>query len=246
MSAPVVESVAPRWVRRAQGFTVVTVALVAACGSYSHMRELAAAVGEDWRAWLLPISVDGMILSASLTMFVRRRAGLRGGTLAWFTFLTGLGASLAANVASAEPTLQAQLVAAVYPVAWLLVTELAMEQINPVTRQVPASSQPEQNRDQPTLQSRIADERSKQDLPPLAASPAPARPVEASPPRTATDLADLLPVAREVVAEHGRVPGWKVMAAGVRARGHGCGTPKAQALVAALKAEQNGHVDVSA
>lgn len=54
------------------------------------------------------------------------------------------------------------------------------------------------------------------------------------------DVDDLLPVAREIRHDLGRVPGWKVMAAEVRKRGLPCGTPKAQALVAALKAEPNG------
>jgi hypothetical protein len=35
--------------------------------------------GEGWRSWLLPISVDGLAVAASMTMLVRRRAGLRAG-----------------------------------------------------------------------------------------------------------------------------------------------------------------------
>lgn len=232
VTEPVTESAAPRWVRRAQGFTVVTVALVAACGSYSHMRELAAAVGEDWRAWLLPISVDGMILSASLTMFVRRRAGLRGGTLAWFTFLTGLGASLAANVASAEPTLQAQLVAAVYPVAWLLVTELAMEQIHPVTREIPASTQPDQVSER-SLLDRIDEERTKPGQPPLVAPVGDASPL-AQRPEAATDD-ELLAEVAQIAAELGRAPGSPIIKDRLRV-----GSNRAVELARAYKAKTNG------
>jgi hypothetical protein len=75
--------------------------------------------GEDWRAWLLPVSVDGLVLVASRTMLVRRRAGQSAGALAWAALLLGLTASLAANVAAAEPTLIGRLLAAWPPVALL-------------------------------------------------------------------------------------------------------------------------------
>jgi hypothetical protein len=119
----------PRWVRRVTTAAVLSVALVAAVASYEHMRALAATAGEDWRAWLLPISVDGLAVAASMTMLVRRRAGERAGGLAWLALLLGLGASLAANVAAAEPTVQGRLVAAWPPVGLLLAYELLMQQI---------------------------------------------------------------------------------------------------------------------
>jgi hypothetical protein len=108
---------------------VLSVALVAAIASYEHMRALAELAGEGWRSWLLPISVDGLAVAASMTMLVRRRAGLPAGALAWVALLLGLGASLAANVAAAEPTVQGRLVAAWPPVGLLLSYELLMQQI---------------------------------------------------------------------------------------------------------------------
>jgi hypothetical protein len=117
------------WVRRTTTAAVALVALVAAVASYEHMRSLAALAGEDWRAWLLPLSVDGLAVAASMTMLVRRRAGLPAGGLAWVALLLGLGASLAANVAAAEPTVQGRLVAAWPPVGLLLAYELLMQQI---------------------------------------------------------------------------------------------------------------------
>jgi Protein of unknown function (DUF2637) len=116
-------------IRSVTVFAVVTVALVAAAASYEHMRMLAAAAGEDWRAWLLPLSVDGLVIAASMAMLVRRRAGEAAGPLAWLSLLLGVGASLAANVAAAEPTVQGRLVAAWPPVALLLSYELLMQQI---------------------------------------------------------------------------------------------------------------------
>jgi hypothetical protein len=64
-----------------------------------------------------------------MTMLVRRRAGLPAGALAWLALLLGLGASLAANVAAAEPTVEGRLVAAWPPVGLLLAYELLMQQI---------------------------------------------------------------------------------------------------------------------
>jgi hypothetical protein len=139
LSAPRVEPVpelapapveAPDLVRRVTTAAVLAVALVAAIASYEHMRALAELAGEGWRSWLLPISVDGLAVAASMTMLVRRRAGQRSGALAWAALLLGLGASLAANVAAAEPTVVGRLVAAWPPVGLLLSYELLLQQHN--------------------------------------------------------------------------------------------------------------------
>jgi hypothetical protein len=119
----------PRWVQRVTTAAVLSVAAVAAVASYEHMRALAETAGEGWRSWLLPISVDGLAVAASMTMLVRRRAGERSGALAWTALLLGLGASLAANVAAAEPTVVGRLVAAWPPAGLLLSYELLLQQI---------------------------------------------------------------------------------------------------------------------
>jgi hypothetical protein len=130
--APVVDvgdlAAVPTWVRRVTTVSVLAVAAVAAVASYEHMRALATLAGEGWRSWLLPISVDGLAVAASMTMLVRRRAGHRAGALPWAALLLGLGASLAANVAAAEPTVVGRLVAAWPPVGLLLSYELLMQQ----------------------------------------------------------------------------------------------------------------------
>jgi Protein of unknown function (DUF2637) len=99
-------------VRGITTLAVVAVALVAAVASYDHQRALAALAGEDWRAWLLPVPVDGLVLAASMSMLVRRRAGMPVGALSWASLLAGIGASLAANVAAAEATMVGRVVAA--------------------------------------------------------------------------------------------------------------------------------------
>jgi Protein of unknown function (DUF2637)/DNA methylase len=82
----------PVWASRVTTASVLAVAGVAAVASYEHMRGLAVLAGEDWRAWLLPVSVDGRAVAASMTMLVRRRASHRVGALPW---VVGVGAGCA-------------------------------------------------------------------------------------------------------------------------------------------------------
>jgi len=132
MSAQVTPGWATRMVTVA---AVLLVATVAAVVSFAHMREVAARAGEQWRAWLLPLSVDGLVVAASMVLLTRRRAGLPGGRLAWAALLGGVGASLAANIAAAEPTGTARLVAAWPALAFAVAFELLLQQ-----RRVPAAA----------------------------------------------------------------------------------------------------------
>ncbi|WP_026124643.1 DUF2637 domain-containing protein [Nocardiopsis baichengensis] len=96
-SAPV-----SRWITIAAVFLLAGIAAVV---SYSHMFELAQRHGEpEWRAALFPLSVDGMIIATSMTLLADARRGRRGGVLPWTLLILGSLASLAANVAVAEPT----------------------------------------------------------------------------------------------------------------------------------------------
>jgi hypothetical protein len=119
-------------VRGITTLAVLAVAVVAAVASYDHQRALADLAGEGWGAWLLPVSVDGLVVAASMSMLVRRRAGLPAGTLAWASLLAGIGASLAANVAAADPTAIGRVVAGWPPVALLLAWELLMQVRAPI------------------------------------------------------------------------------------------------------------------
>jgi len=121
--------VASGWATRATTVAaVLLVAAVAAIVSYEHMRTVADRAGEDWRAWLLPLSVDGLVVAGSMVLLTRRRAGLPGGRLAWCALLGGVGASLAANVAAAEPTATARVVAAWPALAFAVAFELLLQQ----------------------------------------------------------------------------------------------------------------------
>jgi hypothetical protein len=116
--------------------SVSVVAAVAAVASYVHMHELATEAGEGWRAHLIPLSVDGLLVAASMVMLVRRRAGLRAGVLPWTGLVLGLAASLGANVAAAAPTPLSWIVSGWPPLALALSFELLIL----VTRQAEAAA----------------------------------------------------------------------------------------------------------
>ena len=119
----------PGWATRVVTVAaVLLVAAVAAVVSYAHMQEVAERAGEQWRAWLLPLSVDGLVVAASMGLLTRRRAGRPGGRLAWCALLGGVGASLAANIAAAEPTATARVVAAWPALAFAVAFELLLQQ----------------------------------------------------------------------------------------------------------------------
>lgn len=105
------------WTRVLTVANVLLVGLVAAIVSYNHMYELATKAGEDWRAALIPLSVDGMLVAATLAIVDRRRARQPAGWVPWTGLGLGLFASLAANIAAAQPEFAAQAIAAWPPVA---------------------------------------------------------------------------------------------------------------------------------
>lgn len=79
---------------------VLSVAAIAAVVSYSHIYDLARAHGESGTAArLLPVSVDGLIASASLALLHAARKRLRAPWMAYLMLWLGVGATIAANVA---------------------------------------------------------------------------------------------------------------------------------------------------
>jgi hypothetical protein len=125
-----------RWVTT---IAVIVVAGCAARSSYEHQRTVVEMAGEHRSAWYMPLSVDGMMLIASLNMLVRRWDGQRAGWLTWTALLLGGAASLAANIAAAEPTLIGRVVAGWSPVCLIVSYELLMQQL---PRRGPATTEP--------------------------------------------------------------------------------------------------------
>jgi hypothetical protein len=92
---------------------VVLLAGIAAVVSYGHMHLLALRHGEGGLASaLIPLSVDGMIVAASMSLLLDSRLGRHGGVLPWALLIIGALASLGANIVVAEPTAAGRVIAA--------------------------------------------------------------------------------------------------------------------------------------
>jgi hypothetical protein len=130
MTIAVDTRVGERWIRGTTTASVVLLACIAAVVSYGHMHMLTVLHGESaWTAALIPLSVDGMIVASSMTLLADSRAGRSGGVLPWTLLAAGSAASLAANVAAAEPTAYGRVIAAWPSFALIGAYELLMRQI---------------------------------------------------------------------------------------------------------------------
>nr|WP_246122451.1 DUF2637 domain-containing protein [Actinoallomurus bryophytorum] len=95
----------------------------------------------SWTATLFPISVDGMIAVSSMTLLLDSRHGRHSGLLPWTLLIIGSAASLAANVAVAEPSAIGRLIAGWPSCALIGSYELLMRQIRHTsTRETKAES----------------------------------------------------------------------------------------------------------
>lgn len=121
---------ADRWIRRTTTGCVALLALIAATVSYLHMHMLVELHGQPgWVAALTPFSVDGMIVAASTTLLADSRSGGRGGFLPWALLVVGSVASLAANVAVADPTAIGRVIASWPSFAVIAAYEMLMRQL---------------------------------------------------------------------------------------------------------------------
>lgn len=110
-----------RLVRAIAWVAVAPVAAGAGIVSYEHLRTVAVMAGEEWVAWVLPLTVDGLIVASAATILVRHWAGLPAGAVPKLSLLVGITAYIAAS----EPQLAGQawlrwLVAAWTPLAFWL------------------------------------------------------------------------------------------------------------------------------
>ncbi len=139
---------ADRWIRRTTIGCVALLALIAGTVSYLHMHTLVALHGQPgWVAALTPLSVDGMIVAASTTLLADSRSGRKGSALPWALLIAGSVASLAANVAVAEPTLIGRVIAAWPSFALTASYELLTRQVRrAAVRKDRRAGQPQQQR----------------------------------------------------------------------------------------------------
>jgi Protein of unknown function (DUF2637) len=140
---------ADRWIGRTTTGCVGLLALIAGTVSYLHMHALVALHGQPgWVAALTPLSVDGMIVAASTTLLADSRAGERGRVLPWALLVVGSAASLAANVAVAQPTAAGRVIAAWPSFALIGAYELLMRQVR---RNAAGGRKPHQRKPAPRI-----------------------------------------------------------------------------------------------
>jgi Protein of unknown function (DUF2637) len=120
-----------RVVRFATAAVVCAVAAFAAVVSYSHIYGLGREHGQDGTAArLLPLSVDGLILAASLVLLHEARNGRDAPRLARFMLWLGIGATIGANIAfGVRYGLLGALISARPAVAFIGSVEIAMQQV---------------------------------------------------------------------------------------------------------------------
>ena len=91
-------------IRRLTAAAVLIVALIAAVVSFVHIEHLAAVNGQTMlAAYLLPLSIDGTVVAASMVMLRAARAGLGTPWLARFMLGLAVTATLAANIGYGLP-----------------------------------------------------------------------------------------------------------------------------------------------
>ena len=120
-----------RVIRFATAAVVCAVAAFAAVVSYSHIYGLGRAHGQDGTAArLLPLSVDGLILAASLVLLHEARNDRDAPPLARFMLWLGIAATIGANIAyGAGYGLLGALISAWPAVAFIGAVEIAMQQV---------------------------------------------------------------------------------------------------------------------
>lgn len=141
-----------RTVRSIGMISVAVVAIVAAVVSYAHMQTVAARAGEGWRSYLEPLSVDGLLVGASLVLYVRRTS-----RFAWLAVTVGILVSLAANLAAAHPTLTSRLVSAWPAVALALSYETLLTLVRQPDESTTDDSTPDEMDSDRILNGRVLD-----------------------------------------------------------------------------------------
>lgn len=116
---------AGQWIRTAARTAAAMVALVAGAASFEHIASVAIAAGErTWVGYSLPVAIDGLIVVGVTALIEDQRQHRRPRGVARLAVTVGVTATLAANIASADPTWTARLVALAAPVSFLLSVEV--------------------------------------------------------------------------------------------------------------------------
>ena len=114
------------WAVMADWGPILVLAAIAAAGSFTHIRDLAEKSGQHgWMAWAIAVSID---LTCVMAARERQRDAARGASdgLTWPTVVL-IGAvvlTLAANLATAQPTVWGWIMAAVPAAAFLVAVSM--------------------------------------------------------------------------------------------------------------------------
>lgn len=121
------------WVKLASRAGAAAAAGVAGFASYRHIVKVAHGFGESFEvAAVLPLSIDGLIVVGTMAMIEDKRAGRRPRLSARVALGFGVVATLASNIASAQPSLGARLMAAVPAISFLIAVEVLARTGKPV------------------------------------------------------------------------------------------------------------------
>lgn len=112
------------WAARLLATGVCAIAFVA---SFHHIRDVALAAGEsELVATLIPLSIDGVVLTGILAWLADEANNRRIRPWALLAVWLGVAGTILANLRSASPTLTAYMIAAAPPVALLISTKVLL------------------------------------------------------------------------------------------------------------------------
>lgn len=107
---------------------VVVLAVIAAVGSFTHISDLAARHGQrGWQSWAVAVCIDLMCVMAARELQRDKRTGRRRGRLISWPALVltgGIVLTLAANLATAHPSVWGWITAATPAVAFLVAVSM--------------------------------------------------------------------------------------------------------------------------
>jgi hypothetical protein len=165
---------ADKMIRGATAAVVTAVAAVAAVVSYTHIYDVARHHGQSGlAATLLPLSVDGLILAASLVLLHEARNKRAAPALARWMLAFGVGATVAANVGYGLPFGMVGAVVSAWPaVAFIGSVELMMVVVSRARQDAAAAVAPA---------AALAPRPATSDAPPGATAPPASAPRKAAP-----------------------------------------------------------------
>jgi hypothetical protein len=111
----------------ADALPVTVLAVIAGAGSFTHIRDTAAQHGQAGpMSWAVAVCIDLTCVMAARERQRDKQNGITTRRLSWPTVVLagGVGLSLAANLAQAQPTAWGRIVAAVPPVAFLVAVSM--------------------------------------------------------------------------------------------------------------------------